>query len=537
MSDKDKPGVFIDLNTGDVSGEPTEKDMEALRKYAESAGIAIGQSKKVANPIKEVVEQSKTAAQNHFKQLDAIFEEMYDFLLIGETRKALEKVREYFQPLQELLNEINDLNLYIEQELEKMKPGTTLYDYLENYTLRDLYDLRSDPNSDFSQLIEAARERESLIAGQQAGRDERQQIKTNAAEQGAIMQLRGGSMPIFSSRGLWDAFAPGRLAKIGTLSADEIDKQTGRIKKHGFSDGEIIDLSAAEISYSTLMLLNAVLSNSVDDYRNQFIEDGEITFYVKGVLDSLDVVDVRTRTDRQLNNGINRKTAGALYLENQFKPLLEYIGTTSDGSRYSVLNYRNYDASSDTMTIRSPYLFMLWKETQQDFTSRKEKKEERIAEGKKPLKKDLTPLEINSLFKGSAYKEDDTILEIATYITNVLLNAGKTSRTRKTEIKFSTIIANCPRLNERLKEIGSRPTSELTPEGKRRNNTAIYNSELRKIARAFKLIMNPDECDALEHFEFISFSPSKEKNGKRELVPPTKSTIGEKIVIEWRRID
>lgn len=150
MSDKDKPGVFIDLNTGDVSGEPTEKDMEALRKYAESAGIAIGQSKK--------------AAQKNFKHLDAIFEEFYNSFLNGETRKALEKARDYFQPLQAIVDEISDLQPYIEQELEKRKPGMPLHDYLEGYTLHKLYDLRNDPNSDFSQLIEAAkRAKESTL--------------------------------------------------------------------------------------------------------------------------------------------------------------------------------------------------------------------------------------------------------------------------------------------------------------------------------------------------------------------------------------
>ena len=127
------------------------------------------------------------------------------------------------------------------------------------------------------------------------------------------------------------------------------------------------------------------------------------------------------------------------------------------------------------------------------------------------------------------------MLEIATYITNVLLNAGKGAH--KTKIKYMTLINNCPRLRERLEEIDRLPKTEKLADGKRRNNTARYNVTLRKIARAYTLIMTPEKCDALKCFEFIEFSPTKEKGGKREFIPPTKSTLDEEIYINWRRID
>ena len=88
-----------------------------------------------------------------------------------------------------------------------------------------------------------------------------------------------------------------------------------------------------------------------------------------------------------------------------------------------------------------------------------------------------------------------------------------------------------------MAEIEKTPAGATGKTGKRINKTAQYNSALRKIARAFDLIMDMEKCDALKHFEFIEFSPTKEKGNRREFIPPTKSTLDGEIFIKWRRID
>lgn len=465
-------------------------------------------------------------------------------------------------PLVPLYEEITgDLAPYMEAEIKKPEYGgktvKQLWDEAEAAGT-DEYGYFPDDALIMRAYFAANKEwdrQQAIKAAQKAGRERRRERRKKAEESGAIMELQNGILPAFSQRALWDAFAPGRISKMGTLAPEMIDEQTGRIEKISLEQGDIVPLNAADISYKAFLLLNAILANSVENYREEFVQDGAISFYVKGVLDRLDV-DPRIKNDMQLD--FSRKTAGVLYLEKQFEPLQSYIGTTPDGSRYSVLNYYGYNVETDTMKIRTPYLYQLWEAAQGAYSERKKGKEQRIAEGKKPLKSDLKPLEVNMLFKGTAYKEDDATLEIATYITNVLLNAGRGAH--KTEISFKKLISNCPRLREKLDELEKRPDTEKTKSGKRKNKTARYNVELRKIARAYSLIMNPEKCDALKCFAFTEFSPTKEKAGYKlptietqggkteidrdnikwgdmEFIPPTKSTLDGKIVIKWRRID
>ena len=484
--------------------------------------------------VQEIVSAAMAPAQELGKK----------FAEIGSMKEFMAHFMETMEknPVYLLYSEVTgDLAPYFDEEIKKPEyEGKTLEELWEEAQQQDggLFSEKSR----LMQAVKAARAARTINA-QAAGRQLRRQTRENAEGKGAIMELRnGGTLPVFSEKSLWDAFAPGRISQMGKLAPDAINKKTGRIEKIELEKGDILPLPAANISYKAFMLLNAITANSVDNYRKYLVSGGAIRFYVKGVLDQLEV-DARIHGDPQQieldpqqieldRHAKNRKTAGALYLEEQLKPLLLFVGTTPDGSRYSVLNYEGYDIESDTMTIRSPYLFQLWKATQTAFADRKKGKEQRIAEGKKPLKADLKPLELNTLFKRSAYKEDDTVLEIATYITNVLLNAGKGAH--KTKIKYRTLINNCPRLRERLAEIDRQPKET---DGKKINKTAHYNSALRKIARAYTLIMTPEKCDALKCFEFIEFSPTKEKGGKREFIPPTKSTLDEEIYINWRRID
>lgn len=492
----------------------------------------------IQNMLNSLGNNLTTAAQRTAIYLDAIkTNAVIDTEALAHVRRTLEMIANAISTaapaVLEFMAEIDELRPFLEEELKKPEyDGRTLDDLLAG-TEEDITDAAFEDTL-LMQAITAARaakEAHAVIDAQNAGRQLRRQLKENAKKHGAVMELRGEILPVFSSEILWDAFSPGRISKMGELCRDAIDAETGRLETGNLKQGAIIPINALDISFKALMLLNSITANSVENYRQYFIQDGAITFYVKGVLDDLGV-DPRIRNDMQLN--FDRKTAGVLYLEKQLEPLLSLIGTAPDGSRYSILSYDGYNVDSDTMTIRTPYLFRLWKDTQVKYSIRKQARELRISEGKKPLKKDLKPLEVNSLFKTLAYKEDDAVLEIAVYITNILLKAGKGAH--KTEISFKTLIKNCPRLQERLSELEALPNTEKLPDGKRRNNVARYNTELRKIAKAYNLIMDTDKCEALNHFQFVKFTPTKEDGGSRKLIPPTKSTLDGKIYIEWSRI-
>ena len=362
--------------------------------------------------------------------------------------------------------------------------------------------------------------------------EERRRAEAKAREKGAIMELKDG-LPVFSEKSLWPAFSPGRIAKMGTLSRDVINEETGRVEQRFFSDGELLDLHAKDIPYNTLQLLSAIRMNSVGDFRERFEDDGKITFYVKGVLDFLKI-------DPRSQPGQGRKSAGAVYLENQFRPLQEYIGLLPSGSRYSVLSYVGYDADTDTMTICTPYIYELWRIAQGRYSDRQESIKARLEQGKKPLKKDFVPLEVNYTKRGSAYQEPDATVEIADYITNLMFQAG--GKGKKTlEVLYTTIIKECPRIRERLEDIEE--GQKTNPHGEI-NWTARYNAELRRIARACALILDEDKSNALKTFNIKRFELRTDKGaesiiGKQKFPPPTKSTLrmGGRVHIEWTRID
>lgn len=431
--------IFKAFSSGEIPTAIKDAMADAVKPVSQGfevpgvSAAALERIKAAANEMRDTLNQivapSFKAAQAYFKSDEW-----------KTIRDAVAEIAEIAPLWLKLGDEIEELTPYIEAELQKPE--------YEGKTISELFNTAEtdeDGNPIEGSLLlkalhaaRAARDADiALLKAQQAGRDQRRQIKENAISSGAIMGLQTKNLVTFSERDLWNAFAPGRISKIGTLAKDEIDDTTGQVIKNELERGEIVPVSAIEVSYKALFLLNTILANSVENYRERFIKDGAITFYVKGVLDDLEI-DPRIRNDGQLD--LNRKTAGVIYLEKQFAPLLQFIGTIPDGSRYSVFSYDGYDVNTDTMTVRIPYLFQLWKRTQIAFAQRRAAKQKRIEEGKKPLKKDLKPLEVNALFKPVAYKEDDAVLEIATYITNVLLSAG--TGAHKTEITFNTLIKN-----------------------------------------------------------------------------------------------
>ena len=348
-----------------------------------------------------------------------------------------------------------------------------------------------------------------------------------AADAGAITSLQDGCLAFFSRKDLTDAFAPERIAKIGSLPADAIVPETGAIRR----TEKIESISALDIPYRAYAFLNAVIANSI--HNNITVP---ITFYVKGVLNSLNIKPriSSSGTNNKPEGHLCKKDTGAVYLERLFRPLLNHVGLLPDGSRFPVLIYKGYDARTGTMTVSSPYLGRLWHIVHTEYKFRDDNR-------RKTGRKKTRPLEINCLFRKEAIKADETTLEIAVYLTNVLLRSGKSKKWKTTSINYKTLIEYCPRLSEILSEIDREPSkrkifdADGKPTGKTKNNTARFNGALKKIGKAVELILNPEKCSATELYE-LSFSPSEVRGGKSTFIPPTKSRLNEKIIIRWRSI-
>lgn len=535
----------IDPETGDIiESELTDAQRQELAQAA----------RKLAAVYDAVIPKSSEIK----KMLQSIAGKTIANLQTDKMRDLLELLQQETQPTIDFIHELQGLEPFIKREEKRGTYNGLTFEKIMDYTPGELRGMLDDPKSDFARLIQAARaakqEHDERVEPQNAGRKQRKKIKEAAQETGAIMEIRGGNYVIFSEEDLWGAFTPKRIVKMGETAKKYIGKD-GKLNEYQIAPGDIETIrDPAKISLRAMLLLTSIIKNSVDDPEKTPLENttfykdsGKLRFYVKGVIDAIQN-DARSllktqaiSDDQQLD--INRKTAGALYLEKLFEPLQGYLGTMENGSRWAVFNYVGYDAETDIMTVQTPYLYQIWLQTQGEYFTRIKNKQQREQIGKKPLQKDSKPLAINFMFKGSAYNEDQTILEIACYITNKMLQAGgKKGEIKTHKTKYITIINQCPRIKAALEEIENAPIKTYTDKnGKERktNKNALYNTELRKIARAFDIIQNPDECDAFKYYEFLSINPAELKRDKYNNIKakaPTKSTLSECMVIKWRKL-
>lgn len=555
----------FDPKERELNQEQIELIKERIARLAgDTLGISKDNQEKMRSALVSMSKALATAATSIGKFLT-------DEKTIGAIDAALQFVRG-LQPLVEGLEQWEKLQPFIEAELKKPEYGGKTFDEIAEEGSTDLSVndgvlpgslLEQLLQNSYKAMIEAGK-RNTTIAAQEQGRESRRAIKENAAAQNAVMELRNRAYPMPSNQLLWDAFSPSKIVKMGTLDKAFIDEKTGYIMKDSFSDGEIITIDKIETPIQAYMLLSAIVANSVENYYEDYVKDGAITFYVKGVIDALGIEPRSYLHENSCQNHdqttgdevttakdiINRKSAGAIYLEKLFAPLLQYIGTTPNGSRYSVLSYDHYDKEADTMTIRTPYIYKLWSEhTQQPYFNRLNERAEALENNKRPPASSLKPIEVNSLFRGDAYKEDDITLEIAVYITQCMLSAGKekTGSTKHIRLDYSTIINNCPRLKYRLKEIEAMPKKKRVPtengEEKEKpiNITAFFNAELRKFQKAYNLIMNDEKCMAKQRYNFLRFETvekGKKKPTFEKFKSPTKSMLkSHQIYIEWTTND
>ena len=515
------------------------RDNEKRQKALQEMGETIKTDADFIDAMQTIKENSKKLVDTIIKVTGALFSDSMKAMFTDALKDIAQIIKEELPPIKEFLQDYKKHEELLKKELEKPEyNGMTIEKISKEYELADIIELYNNPDSFLSKAFEAARaeKRAQEIAEQQASRNNRRALKENAEKQNAIMKLKGGNLYMFSSEELQHAFDPGRICKMGELSKEYINKDTGALTIT--PEKSLANPKASEISINAFTLLTTLMANSVENIRENaikdFLKNGEITFYVHGVLKEI-ATEPRALLDNQLN--IDRKTAGVIYLEELFKPLEEYLGTMPNGSRWKILNYKGYDAEADTMTVETPYIFKLWEQTQGAYFERKQRIEDARKEGKKPKKADYKPLEINAFFKKKAHTENPTTLEIAIYITTAILQAGgKKGTTKTTKLSFRKIIKECPRLNESLEAILNDPNKKQS-NGKPANITALYNTELRKIKTAINIIFDPNKCDFLEKYDILSITPTKtnKKTGRPELIPPIKSKLDDNIVINWRK--
>ena len=114
----------------------TDEQREKISELAKSLFTSIFTNEKIVSAIK--------------KARDSVFTE--DFI------ETLQAIRDNLQPVQDLINEIDELKPYLTAELKKDEyDGKTLDYVMHTYTPGELLDLRRDPNSYFAKAIEAAK--------------------------------------------------------------------------------------------------------------------------------------------------------------------------------------------------------------------------------------------------------------------------------------------------------------------------------------------------------------------------------------------
>lgn len=154
----------IDPETGDIDIEQlTDEQREALAEA----------NKRIAEAFKNVqpkITPGMTAFFNSMqKNKDAIrkstgidkiletFNNIRQIIFSDETRKILQQIRDNLQPIQDLIDEIDELAPFIKAELEKDEYGGLTYKELLEYTPGELLEMRHDPNSIFYKVVEAAK--------------------------------------------------------------------------------------------------------------------------------------------------------------------------------------------------------------------------------------------------------------------------------------------------------------------------------------------------------------------------------------------
>ena len=96
--------------------------------------------------------------ENILRPIEDNYKRLFEKMSAEQTRELLQQIQRDQQPMQDLLNEIDELEPFINDELKKPEyKGLTLNGILHSNTIAELLQLYRDQNSDIARAIAAAR--------------------------------------------------------------------------------------------------------------------------------------------------------------------------------------------------------------------------------------------------------------------------------------------------------------------------------------------------------------------------------------------
>ena len=375
--------------------------------------------------------------------------------------------------------------------------------------------------------------------------------RDRAIEKGALMSM-GGRVAAFTLEELKCTLTGDSIMRlpIGTNAGDVFD-DAGRLNTLAVRESELETLTEYHAAF-LMSVLGMVEAASIYDDE----EDSKIEFYLPSIMDEIGI-DPRPYSKKR------DKGENAPKLEDmRFTSMLElispfelYAGRMPDGSGiYRVLSFSGYDAESQTMTIDTPYLFKL------------KRYAETIKNGGKPV--------IHRYLHGNVANEpNQAAVELASRIAGGLARRGtrgyeqapvkkktrtktKPDGTKETvvteyeiddlqentkdrvipyEVKYSTLIADCPILRGELEAIENDP--------ERKHKAQAYNSKLKQVFEAaFRIIETKSDIPqkftdlklpTVEKVVTVKRKGESVKERRRCYVVPTRSTLSRKLVITF----
>lgn len=137
----------IDPDTGKID---VTKLTAAQKAEIEAAAERIQEAVKKAIPVTNIILEHSRKASEALKKATG-------FMHSNEWRDLLQEIRDNIQPMQELIDEIDELEPFIKAELKKDEYNGMAFDDIMQHTPGELLELRNDPNSTIYKVIEAAR--------------------------------------------------------------------------------------------------------------------------------------------------------------------------------------------------------------------------------------------------------------------------------------------------------------------------------------------------------------------------------------------
>ena len=170
-------GIFAEIEELAAAGVKKPKNINISKRNESAAEV-------VARRINAAVKDAATALTNAQKIADLIIK-IAGALNVDTARDVLLEMRETFSVLAAMAEEITELEPYLNTELEKLnKPeykGKTFYQvfYNNDYEAIDIYELYTDPESDLSKILAAARKAKEMATLQQIKYNKVTEIQTS----------------------------------------------------------------------------------------------------------------------------------------------------------------------------------------------------------------------------------------------------------------------------------------------------------------------------------------------------------------------